>query len=228
MSLKRRKLAFLSIVNQIKGFVRKVVGQPPLTLTNCIDDKSLIDYKIYGDSVQDGKNLLQYDIRTTTSGGATWTVNNDKSITVTGTPTAYSGFTLISQTLDPDWVGKIFTFYYTGVDIANAAPVINFYRADDTNFTGDKFNHILTSDTLYIFTVPDEAVKITVKIQRRSNNVECAGTIYPILLMGEYTADNIPAFEDTFPAPDNPIGVQSVGEKTKNLFDTNNPYLIGG
>ena len=52
--LQKKKLAFMSIVNQIKGFVRTVSGVPPITLESCVDDKSVIDYKIYGNSVQDG------------------------------------------------------------------------------------------------------------------------------------------------------------------------------
>lgn len=221
MSLQKRKQAFLNIVNQIKGFVRGVIGRPPLTLPNCVDNKSLINYKIYGDSVQDNRNLLRYDIKTTTSGGVTWTVNEDRSITVSDTPSTYSGFTLINQVFDPDWVGKTLTFYYTGVDIANASPVLNMYRADGTNFTGYPFNHTLASNTIHTITVPDEAVNIKITIQRGSNNVECTGTFYPMLLMGKYTADNIPTFDESnvFPTPDNPIEVQSVGEKTGNILD---------
>ena len=52
--LQRKKLAFLSIVNSVKGFVRTITGIPPLTLPNCVDDKSVIDYKLYGDSLQNG------------------------------------------------------------------------------------------------------------------------------------------------------------------------------
>ena len=48
--LQRKKLAFMSIVNSVKGFVRKVSGIPPLTLPNCVDAESLIDYTIEGAS----------------------------------------------------------------------------------------------------------------------------------------------------------------------------------
>ena len=44
----------MSIVNQIKGFVRTVLGIPPLTLSDCVDEDSIINYTIYGNSVQDG------------------------------------------------------------------------------------------------------------------------------------------------------------------------------
>ena len=52
--LQKKKLAFMSIVNSVKGFVRNITGVFPLTLPNCVDSKSIIDYTIYGNSVQDG------------------------------------------------------------------------------------------------------------------------------------------------------------------------------
>ncbi len=46
--LQKKKLAFMSIVNSVKGFVRKVSGIPPLTLPNCVDTESVMDYTIEG------------------------------------------------------------------------------------------------------------------------------------------------------------------------------------
>lgn len=68
--LQKKKLAFMSIVNQVKGFVRSVSGTLPLTLEGCVDEESIIDYKIYGQSIQDGEiesvgekthNLINWD-----------------------------------------------------------------------------------------------------------------------------------------------------------------------
>lgn len=53
MSLLKRKLAFMAVVNKVKGFVRNVVGVPPLTLPNAVGE-DLVDYKIYGNSKQSG------------------------------------------------------------------------------------------------------------------------------------------------------------------------------
>lgn len=44
----------MSIVNSVKGFVRTVLGIPPLTLPDCVDTDSIINYTIDGNSVQDG------------------------------------------------------------------------------------------------------------------------------------------------------------------------------
>jgi hypothetical protein len=52
--LQKKKLAFMSIVNSVKGFVRTITGSLPLTLEGCVDEKSITDYKLYGQSVQDG------------------------------------------------------------------------------------------------------------------------------------------------------------------------------
>ncbi len=52
--LQNKKLTFMSIVNRIKGFVRSVSGIPPLILPDCVDEKSLINYTIEGNSVQNG------------------------------------------------------------------------------------------------------------------------------------------------------------------------------
>lgn len=50
----KKKLAFMSIVNKVKGFIRTITGALPLTLEGCVDEESIIDYTLYGQSVQDG------------------------------------------------------------------------------------------------------------------------------------------------------------------------------
>ena len=52
--LQKKKLAFMSIVNQIKGFIRTISGAFPLTLSDCVDNKSITNYSIHGNSMQDG------------------------------------------------------------------------------------------------------------------------------------------------------------------------------
>ncbi len=69
--LHRKKLAFMSIVNGVKGFIRNISGIPPLTLSACVDEDSLISYKIYGDSVQDGTSLPDNPIEVVSVGEKT-------------------------------------------------------------------------------------------------------------------------------------------------------------
>lgn len=52
--LQKKKLAFMSIVNRIKGFIRTITGVLSLTLEGCVDEESIIDYTLYGQSVQNG------------------------------------------------------------------------------------------------------------------------------------------------------------------------------
>lgn len=52
--LQRKKLAFINMVNKVKGFIRTVSGVPPLALTDCVDDESIINYIIEGNCVQNG------------------------------------------------------------------------------------------------------------------------------------------------------------------------------
>lgn len=50
----KKKLAFMSIVNSVKGFIRTITGTLPLTLDGCVDIRSITNYKLYGQSAQDG------------------------------------------------------------------------------------------------------------------------------------------------------------------------------
>ncbi len=60
-----KKRAFMSIVNSLKKFIRKVSGVPPLTLPDCVDDDSLISYSIEGEGVGDvTRNLFDLDLFT--------------------------------------------------------------------------------------------------------------------------------------------------------------------
>lgn len=103
--LQKKKLAFMSIVNRVKGFVRTVTGVLPLTLANCVDEDSIIDYTLYGQSVQNGtptpetpvevesvgektRNIWYPSVDTVTKNGITATRNNDNTYTVNGTATA--------------------------------------------------------------------------------------------------------------------------------------------
>ena len=52
--LQLKKRAFMKVVNSIKGVVRTASGIPPLTLEGCVDDNSLINYTIHGNSIQNG------------------------------------------------------------------------------------------------------------------------------------------------------------------------------
>lgn len=48
--LERKKIAFMTIANSVKGFLRKATGTSSLTLEKCVDDKSLVSLSITGNS----------------------------------------------------------------------------------------------------------------------------------------------------------------------------------
>lgn len=82
--LQKKKLAFMSIVNSVKGFVRTVAGIPPLALPDCVDEDSIINYTISGNSVQDGAPSPDNPIEIESVGEKTvnlFDVNNPSLIT---------------------------------------------------------------------------------------------------------------------------------------------------
>lgn len=67
-SLKRKRLAFMSIANTVKGFLRKVSGVSDIVLEDCVDDASLVNYTIYGNSVQNGTPTAQSHVAVESTG----------------------------------------------------------------------------------------------------------------------------------------------------------------
>ena len=82
--LQKKKQAFMSIVNSIKGFVRSVSGAPPITLENCPDDHSLINYQIFGNSIQDGEPTPAAPVDIETVGEKTINLVNYKDFVKSG------------------------------------------------------------------------------------------------------------------------------------------------
>lgn len=72
----KKKLAFMSIVNRVKGFIRTITGALPLTLENCVDEESIIDYTLYGQSVQNGTPMPDTPIEVESVGEKTTNLIN--------------------------------------------------------------------------------------------------------------------------------------------------------
>ena len=148
--LQKKKLAFMSIVNQIKGFVRTISGAPPLKLYDCVDADSIINYTIDGNSVQNGtptpenpvevesvgektRNIWYPSVDALTSNGITCTRNNDNTYTVNGTATADFYFSIGKITIE---VGT--TYYLSGG--TSQAPIAFQLREGSTGVT-TLYNH---------------------------------------------------------------------------------------
>lgn len=100
-----RKEHYLAAWAEKSGFEDvDVTGEPPLTLENTIG-KPLKGLRIYGKSKQvttTGAQLLDLsDLigKTETKNGATYKINEDQSISVSGTPTEYTSFYLKAMSL---------------------------------------------------------------------------------------------------------------------------------
>ena len=156
--LQKKKLAFMSIVNSVKGFVRTISGKFPLTLPYCVDNKSITDYKIYGNSVQNGtpsptnyvevesvgdktKNLIEYPYEETTKtlNGLTFIDNGDGTISVNGIAEANTTFN-IRNSKSSIWAGIIPNETYTASVIieggytGSISYVCNYYPEGSTSY----------------------------------------------------------------------------------------------
>ena len=169
--LQRKKLAFMSIVNQIKGFVRSVSGTLPLTLSDCVDTNSLIRYTINGNGVGDyDENASKYKIPVVCSGKNVFSGYNiaikgfethtfiDNGVVMT--PTSLTGYqSYISFKLENVVLGRTYTAS-VNLDFdtsSGARPMIRFgYVTKGNVFTYIKNASVSSSGRRNItFTVPE-------------------------------------------------------------------------
>lgn len=175
-------------------------------------------YEPYGYKVSgrvEGVNLLDVGGETSTSAaGVTWTINNDGSVTVSGTPTDYSGVSFPRMKAKPN---TIYTLS-TNIEIPNVVGVINFYDADNTmvaTSTGTNSSSMLQAVS------PEGTTNVTVSFKRNINNVAIPETtFYPMLLQGSYTADTIPPYEPYQPPQDFAVYLPQQIAKVGDVADT--------
>lgn len=101
--LQKKKLAFMSVVNSVKGFVRTVFGVPPITLPDCVDEESLINYTIEGNSVQNGEPTPDAPIEVESVG------EYDEETGKYKIPVVCGGKNIVSEYVYPDQT----TIYYS-------------------------------------------------------------------------------------------------------------------
>lgn len=122
------------------------------------------------------KNLLQNNATSKTANEVTWTVNSDKTISVTGTPTGFSNIEWRSP-LKP---GK---YYLNGLkDTTNVGYSINAIYKNGVlqPWTEMQWSDGMKGDNLLDLSSYDfDAINFIVK--RWSNNVACTGTIKPMI-----------------------------------------------
>lgn len=127
-----------------------------------------------------GKNLLNVTAKTITVQGLTFTVNEDKSITINGTNTG-TGTAFLK-------LADIFVLPAGNYTLSNKKSNANI---NSFIFYDDKYNFVTKNISNATFT-KDTTIKpyIRVKAGATVNNQ----TIYPMILKGTYTEENLPAY----------------------------------
>lgn len=203
--LQKKKLAFMSIANQVKGFIRTIMGALPLTLEGCVDEESIIDYKLYGQSVQDGEpapdnpievesvgekttNLIPV-VADTVIAGVTISVNEFGVVTLNGTCSASTNYEC------PNFI--VPTGIYSFCDYAEGTfPNENTMRTQikyGDNYAYRPMNGDI-SKFVYSFELTEPTTcKIRIRLSQGHTYNNCK--LKPTLLSGTYTADTIPEYE---------------------------------
>lgn len=181
-------------------------------------EKEWNNFNIYGSTYQktrSGINLLNVTSSTTTTGGITFTVNDDKSITVNGTNT--SGGTIWYR-LAPNFVlpAGSYTLSNGNSNVNNDNGFI--FIDDDNNFAKKNIsNATFTSNT---------TIKPYLKVS--SGYTVNNQTIYPMIIKGTYleSGTNLPDYEQygAMPSPDYPSELIGVGYENLLNVDKSNIY----
>lgn len=124
-----------------------------------------------------------YDMRatsTTDQYGVTWTVNADKTISVSGTPTGFKAFETVSYKVLP--IGN-YRCSFNGLNLTNVMLNALALRSGNTvvrvitENRGIDFNFSITADDVYD--------NILMTFKRDQNNVACSGTIKPMITLAD-------------------------------------------
>lgn len=200
-NLLTKKLLLMSF-----GFVRRIAGYPVKLLKSL--GKPLKQYKIYGNSIQQCKNFLYTDKATQTLNGVTLT-NENGVITLNGTCTTSSNFELGELVLYPG--------VYTLSTNATVIPVENSYALLQVYDSTNNKNIVVNNKYALKPTINSVSVKGTFAYRIRIDK-DCVYDNFvmkPQLELGTISTDFEPHYK---PSPTTPIEIQSVGERTKNLF----------
>lgn len=198
----------MGIVNSVKGFVRSISGIPPITLENCVDDKSVINYQIFGNSVQDGEPSPDNPIEVESVGEKTKNLLDESLfLTVSSVSKTEDGYyskvyslpipgfrSNLKAVLKPNTIYTCSRIYTGRLNASNGLITIRYKKEDGTyvtkqivppglgfksrSFSFDTQEQIDNIDAMYFY-FDQEGATIS--------NVQ--------LVEGEYAADTIPAYE---------------------------------
>lgn len=158
-----------------------------------------------------GANLIPYpysDPRisayggTFTEQGLTWTVNEDRSITVVGTVTGPSRIML--STKIPVQKGKTYAFSMSDKSFLSLQLSLDLIGTNSDGTTTTVANWSLLNNYLLLSITGDyeNFVSISIAIKRRANDVEVNATLYPMLVQDDAALPYQPYTENTYQLPE--------------------------
>ena len=143
-----------------------------------------------------GKNLLEHSLSSATVNGVTFTVNQDKSVTVSGTATATTGVDIITNLKNGDYI-------FSGIEGAG--------RAQIRTYPGDVFVTDVNGDTPYTIS-NNEQVIFRLRV---ASGVTANWTVYPMVRFANVSDSTYePYTEHTKSLPVStyfPTGMKSAG-----------------
>ena len=186
--------------------------------------KDLRNYKIYGNSIQQGKNLLVYPYtsKTQTINGITYTDNYDGTITINGTSTANSSFKFNNYDLTNPYYLEPGSYTYSGSPEGGSSPVNGrftwYLQVSTIDLNSVSTNHGTDIGAGHTFTLETkqslESMIFYVGTGVTFDNV----TIRPQLEKGS----GVTNYSSPVPSFSNPIEINSIGIKSSNLL----PYPL--
>lgn len=205
------------------AIVQTVLGKE--ILVNDASNDYIRNLKLFGKTEQvttTGKNILNNNATAKSANGVTFTINDDKSITINGTATASTYLNLdMDSTIDyqnTELIGSL------GGGNNNVYMVIGYFDAD-----GNVVDSICTIGmNEKTFTLPTNAVKARYYMYinvTTFNNVR----VYPMIRLASITDDTYEPFtgNQPSPSPNYPQPLESVG-KWGNLLTDLNGSRVGG
>ena len=170
-----------SVYESAQDALNKAVKSPILTGSAISADNTLANavtpFKV------ESKNLIPYPYyngQSATANGVTFTVNEDRSITASGTATGYSGFIIVNNFPIPDDV-DVLTIGLQG-ESTNISINVGLYDSEG-EFIDNVSNYVNTVNTFRKSDFPTaKTLSFSVK---RQNNAVVSGTFFPIISVGD-------------------------------------------
>lgn len=202
----------MAVVNKVKGFVRNVVGVPPLTLPNAVGD-DLLDYKIYGDSKQSGTPAPEAPVEIVSVGDNTINLCPINTIRKQSTSRwSYQNLGKLELVPGKYTVKCHYKQYGTPTKVQIS---VRDYDELNTAYGYSVYYGLVEDDALVSFTLPTTAkgIQIILYINATADAIDADCEFTNIMLVeGTYTMDTIPEYEPYgYKVPIKVIG--------KNLFD---------